>query len=293
MFSLIVAFAWALSRPLGGPITAPPSTPAASASPSQVAVVHFQSAALAGEATYRVYLPPGYVAAAGQRYPLVVLLHGLGGQGADWFDATRGALDQALDQGIAAGALAPFIAVAPDGHNGYWTDHIDHLPGHAFGRFVDEVAADAESRYRIAPNDRAIVGVSMGGHGAMLRALAEPTRWRAVVSVAGALFGAPPTHRPIYKEVWGNPADLAYWQAESPMGLLQTWPAKRPLPPIFLACGNKDTERFLDLTLAAEKQLNAMGTQPPVVITEGAHTWHAWRQATPRWLPWLERYLVR
>ena len=304
-FALVAAISWALAwtaaSPLGphepglGVASAPGAPPAI---PSQLLVVAFPSAALASEASYRVYLPPGYGApasasplGAAPRYPLVVLLHGLGGEGADWFDPTRGDLVPVLDRGVSSGAHAPFVAIAPDGRNGYWTDHIDHLEGHAYGRYIDEVVADAERRFRLRPDARAIVGVSMGGHGALLRALREPERWRAVVSIAGALFAAPPTHRPIYKEVWGNPPDEAYWAAQSPMGLLAAWPATRALPPIFLSCGDEDTERFLGLTLGAEKQLVAMGARPPVVITQGAHTWTAWRAATPRWLPWLEAQL--
>lgn len=299
-FALVAAISWALAwtaaAPLGplgtsdGVVAVP--APAPPTGPSELQVVTFASEALASQARYRVYLPPGYGApdsapSAAPRYPLVVLLHGLGGQGGDWFDPTRGDLVPTLDRGVTSGALVPFVAVAPDGRNGYWTDHIDHLAGHAYGRYIDEVVADAERRFRLRPDARAIVGVSMGGHGAMLHALREPERWRAVVSIAGALFATAPTHRPIYKEVWGNPPDAAYWAAQSPMGLLAAWPADRALPAIFLSCGDEDTERFLPLTLGAEKQLVAMGARPPVVITSGAHTWTAWRAATPRWLPWL------
>ncbi len=296
--------AWTAAAPLGphGPgeavASAPTAPPVPAGAASQLLVVTFASDALASDASYRAYLPPGYGApdsapSPAPRYPLVVLLHGLGGQGADWFDPTRGDLVPTLDHGIASGALAPLVAIAPDGRNGYWTDHRDGLAGHAYGRYLDEVVADAERRFRLRPAARALVGVSMGGHGAMLRALREPERWRAVVSIAGALFAAPPTHRPIYKEVWGDPPDPAYWAAESPMGLLAAWPAQRALPPIFLSCGAEDTERFLDLTLGAETRLVALGARPPVVITPGAHTWTAWRAATPRWLPWLEAQLVR
>lgn len=302
MFALVAAISWAIAWTASGPLgphgVASQAAHTPPAGPSQLRVVAFASDALASEASYRVYLPPGYDAPATApeavaRYPLVVLLHGLGGQGADWFDRTRGDLVPTLDHGVTSGALAPFVAIAPDGRNGYWTDHIDHQAGHAYGRYIDEVVADAERRFRIVPEDRAIVGVSMGGHGAMLRALREPERWRAVVSIAGALFATPPTHRPIYKEVWGDPADPQYWAAESPMGLLAAWPPGRALPPIFLSCGDADTERFLDLTLGAEKRLVAMGAPPPVVITAGAHTWTAWRASTPRWLPWLAARLGR
>ena len=46
-----------------------------------------------------------------------------------------------------------------------------------------------------------LVGVSMGGHGALSRAFITPDRYVAAVSLSGALFDEPPTHRPIYKKV--------------------------------------------------------------------------------------------
>lgn len=264
---------------------APEVQPAA----DRVVPVTFRSEALGGQRRYLAWLPPGYDADGGD-YPVVVLLHGLGGQGADWFDPALGDLRPTLSRLIGEGRLAPFIALAPDGGGGYWTDHLG-APRERYGAFIDEVLAHAATRYPIAASRTAIVGVSMGGHGAMSRALAEPGRYRAVVSIAGALFPEPPTHRAIYKKVWGFPADRAHWARTSPMALAAHLGPDRPHPAIFLACGRADTERFLGWSSEASRLLAARRIPHELVLADGGHTWPTWRSFSERWLTWLAPHL--
>lgn len=257
------------------------------ATSDRVVTVSFKSQALAGQERYLVWLPPGYRKdAARVDYPVVVLLHGLGGEGADWFDPKLGDLGVTLDRMLADGRIAPFIALAPDGGGGYWTDHLGK-PRERYGAFIDEVIANAEKRFDIADNRAAIVGVSMGGHGAMSRALMAPERYRAVVSLSGALFAEPPTHRPIYKKVWGFPADRAHWEATAPLAIAQHLAGDAKLPGIFLACGREDVDRFLDWNTEASRILAARGIQHDLFLVEGGHSWTTWRSLTERWLAWL------
>jgi len=256
--------------------------------------VTFTSRALPGKRSYEVWLPPERVstkkADKPAPLPVVVLLHGLGGAGRDWFDPALGGLAASLDQLVGTGRLAPFIAIAPNGGNGYWTDHLDR-PHLRYGAFIDEAVADAERRFH-GSGTRALVGVSMGGHGAMSRGLMAPERWSAIVSIAGALFAEPPTHRKIYKEVWGFPADAAHWKATAPMALMAAVD-KGHLPPIFLHCGKSDLDRFLDMTMAADERLRSLGVEPELVLTDGGHNWTTWSGINERWLVWLDRALLK
>lgn len=258
--------------------------------PARIVPVTFTSQALAGERRYLAWLPPGYRAGAAIDYPVVVLLHGLGGEGGDWFDPQLGDLQPALVRLMSDKRIAPFVALAPDGGNGYWTDHLG-APREGFGRFIDEVLANAEGRFDIASERAAIVGVSMGGHGAMSRALMAPERYRAVVSLSGALFDAPPSHRQIYKKVWGFPADRGHWEATAPMAIALRLKGDARLPGIFIACGRVDADRFLDWNTAAARVLSDRGISHELVLTDGAHTWTHWRSLSERWLTWLTPYL--
>lgn len=271
-------------------VAAPLPTPATPAAPTEgdgrLVPFTFDSVALAGERRYLAWLPPGYERDAQTSYPVVLLLHGLGGEGRDWFDAALGDLSRTLPRLIADGRIAPFVAVAPDGDNGYWTDHLGK-PTERYGAFIDEVFADAARRLRVDPRRAAIVGASMGGHGALSRGLMAPERYRAVVSLAGALFPEPPTHRAIYKKVWGSPAAPEHWNATAPMAIAARLTSDQRLPALFLQCGRADTERFLDWNLAASRLLTARGIPHELVLTDGGHGWTTWRAVSERWLTWL------
>lgn len=262
--------------------------PRAEARPSELVTTTFQSKALGGRQRYEVWLPPSRRANPKDttRLPLVVLLHGLGGKGADWFDPALGALSPSLTSTIRSGAMPEVIVVAPNGGNGYWTDHFQggKKPSH-YGAFIDEVISDARVRFHTS-DVTAIVGASMGGHGAMSRGLMAPGRFAAIVSLAGALFPEPPTHRKIYKQVWGDPADPEHWSKTAPMALLRTVEPAR-VPPLFLQCGKADLDRFLDMTMAAAERLKSLGIPFELVLTEGGHGWTTWRAVNERWLTWL------
>ena len=262
----------------------------------ETTTVTFESKALGGRQSYVVWLPPSRVRPPKsatpkepEPLPLVVLLHGLGGEGRDWFDPALGALGPSLETAISSGAMPEVIAIAPNGKNGYWTDHLDHGKGkvghNRYGAFIDEAIAHAEARFG-GSGVRAIVGVSMGGHGALSRALMAPERFAAAVSLAGALFPEPPTHRKIYKLVWGDPADPDHWAKTAPMALMR---GLRPeaTPPLFLHCGKADLDRFLDMTMGAAERLRSLGIPFELVLTEGGHGWTTWRNVNDRWLGWL------
>src|SRR5262245_33284868 len=103
----------------GTKAAAPASSPPASAAPApvtpaakgSVSTKTFHSDALGVDKSYLVYLPAGYEAAADKRYPVVYLLHGIGGDETNWI--TYGHADEAAD---ALGLQA--IIVMPDGDSG-------------------------------------------------------------------------------------------------------------------------------------------------------------------------------
>jgi len=280
----------------------------AGAAPPQVAAVapsgdtgaevrqeRFESKALGERRDYLVVLPPGYDAERKKPYPVVYLLHGLGGTPADWL--TYAHMDRELARLVASRAIAPMVLVAPDGDNAYWTDHLGTpgKPGPRWGTYVAaDVLAEVEGRFNVRRDraGRAIAGASMGGHGAMSAALMHPDRFGAVVSLAGALFDAPPTHRGIYKRVWGFPADPAHWAATSPIALIEALPKKaRGVPAIYLQCGDDDPAGFLEDAIHAHQLLLERSIAHDLRVNDGGHTWKAWTFATEDWLRWVDAKL--
>ena len=111
-----------------------------------------------------VYLPPGYQT-SGLRYPVIHVLHGGGGDQADW--VTFGQIQAILDRAAAkpGGAV---IAVMADGRSGQWFDYEDRsflLESYVLDYLVPYV--DKHFRTIADRAGRAVVGLSNGGYGAM------------------------------------------------------------------------------------------------------------------------------
>ncbi len=128
-----------------------------------------------------VYLPPGFDPSS--RYPVVYLLHGLPGSPSEFLFGTR--LASFADDGIAAGKLIPFIAVAPaagpdQGYDGEWAGPYEK-------EVIDDVVPWVDSHLpTIATRaGRTIAGLSAGGYGAFDIALRNPGVFGTVMSWSG------------------------------------------------------------------------------------------------------------
>ncbi len=78
-----------------------------------VAGVWYESPSLKMSRRMIVYTPPGYESSK-ERYPVLYLLHGGGGDEFEWESAGR--MPQILDNLIAQGKAKPMIVVMPNGH---------------------------------------------------------------------------------------------------------------------------------------------------------------------------------
>ena len=162
--------------------TLPPSpTPEDTATPTAlpcladggqiVAYDEFRSATAGENLKYRVYIPPCYQQTQA-RYPYVILLHGLQEDEQQWGDL---GIQQALDQGIRLGALAPMIVVMPD--MGTLGAEEAFPPQDSYETVVLDELMPAVERDFCTWNERdhrAIGGISRGGFWAYSIALRHP-----------------------------------------------------------------------------------------------------------------------
>ncbi len=140
-----------------------------------VSKVWYDSPALGMKRRMSVYTPPGYES-DGRRYPVLYLLHGMGGDEEAWL--TQGRTAQILDNLIARGLVEPMIVVMPNGnasqeaapgetHFGLVppTIALPHTMDGAYeDAFPDIVAyVDRTFRTKADKGHRAIAGLSMGG----------------------------------------------------------------------------------------------------------------------------------
>lgn len=113
-----------------------------------------------------VYTPPNYDAK--QKYPVMYLMHGIGGRETDW---TRGGgnANVILDNLVADKKIVPFVCVMPDG------DAIAQRSSNAMGDFANYANFEKDLLQDLMPyieahysmqadrDHRAITGLSMGG----------------------------------------------------------------------------------------------------------------------------------
>ena len=113
---------------------------------------------------YRAILPKNL--SADRKLPVVYLLHGRGGGFHDWSNFVD------LSPLVARG----MIAVMPEGNSSYYTNSAGNPQDRYEDYIVQDLIADVESKVPVAAGRRrrAIVGVSMGGYGAIKIALRYP-----------------------------------------------------------------------------------------------------------------------
>jgi len=154
--------------------------------PLPVGVVHrtFESRSMKTSVGYTIYLPPGYDAEPGRRYPVVYFLHGRGGH-----ELMNPRSYEILDAAIRAGEVPPLIYVhAMGGRNSGYADAPD---GSVMGEtvIVEELIPHVDRMYRTiaSPDGRGLEGFSMGGQGALRLAFKRPALFGSVVAYGSGL----------------------------------------------------------------------------------------------------------
>src|SRR3954451_23300141 len=182
--------------------------------------VEYDSATVGVTRKAQVYTPPGYT--KDQKYPVLYLLHGIGGDENEW--ARGGSPDVILDNLYADKKAVPMIVVLPNGRASKDVTARDPIPQQspAFAAFEKDLLTDlipfVEKTYSVKADreSRALAGLSMGGGQALNFGLnnLDTFAW-----VGG--FSSAPNTRP--------PADLIKDPA-----------AARKLRLLYLACGDRD-----------------------------------------------------
>lgn len=232
----------------------------------------YDSAALGVDRRINVYTPYGYEA-SGERYPVLYLLHGMGGDEDEWL--TFGRATQILDNLIYQGKAKPMILVTPNGHVhleaapgesswGYYKpEHVrsESTAGSFEGNFK-EIIDFIDSNYRTIPDKahRAVAGLSMGGgHALNISRYYENTFDYVGLFSAAAGGRAGQNATGVYanfdatlKKQFANGVKL-YW----------------------IGIGNEDF--LFEANKQFRAQLDGIGAKYTYVETGGGHVWKNWR----------------
>jgi enterochelin esterase family protein len=270
-----------------------------------VALVWYPSPSLKHTRRATIYLPAGYERTT-QRYPVLYLLHGGGGDEDAW--TSNGRAPQILDNLIAAGKAKPMIVVMPNGNANQsasqdyvTTPATPNPPGGTTAMsmaFPDSIVSDlipfVDHTYRTHADreHRAIAGLSMGGGQTMWAAFTHikqfawvETMSSTVSIIPGAGLTSPPPP---------NVADLR------PPGLTESFDPEKLLAalPDLRSSANASLRRFA-MTIGEhdglttqfhllKNTLDAQGIHVTATVVPGyIHEWAFWRLALADMLPTL------
>lgn len=232
-----------------------------------------------------VYTPPGYET-SGERYPVLYLLHGMGGDEEAWI--TLGRTAQILDNLIARGEAEPMIVVMPNGNvdqqaapghspKGFYQPSMQ-LPNTMNGKMeaaFPDVMAFIEDSYRVQDrkSGRAIAGLSMGGFHSLHISRYYPDTFDYVGLFSPAVMPDEETRSEV--EVYENLNGTLAEQMKN--GYELYW----------IAIGK--TDFLYDQVAAYRKRLDNLGMTYEYRESEGGHTWDNWRMYLTEFAPRLFR----
>ena len=231
--------------------------------------ITFYSHALNRDTVYRVIMPRQI--GMGQRLPVVYLLHGGGGSYRDWSNYSD--VGRLAEHGL--------ILVMPEGDESYYTNAASR-PEDRYEDFITtDLISDVEDRFPVTLGraHRAIIGVSMGGFGAVKNALKHPGLFAFVGGLSSALdVPSRPFSIKRYGQWRHHRSIFGPWQSEQqhnndPFALARTADAGAA-PYFFLTCGDKEG------LLVANRQFAALLEQRhfryEFHAVPGGHDWNQW-----------------
>lgn len=232
-----------------------------------------------------IYTPPGYEE-NNEKYPVLYLMHGIGGDEEAWLGLGRTA--QIMDNLIAQGKAKPMIVVMPNGNisqeaapgmgsEGNVTPSF-MLPNTMDGKFEEsfkDIMKFVESTYRVKANkeNRALAGLSMGGYHTCTISQHYPNTFDYLGLFSPALNNKPEDH----------PESPAYQNMDEKLmnqmnnGYKLYW----------VAVGKNDIGILMDGIQAFRGKMDKIGMKYEYKLTDGGHTWKNWRMYLSEFAPML------
>lgn len=222
-----------------------------------------------------IYTPSGYEK-SNEKYPVLYLLHGIGGDEEAWMGTGRAA--QILDNLIAQGKARPMIVVMPNGNvaqqaaPGKGTDGfvkptfmLPHTMDGKFEETFSDIMEYIESTYPTIKKKegRAIAGLSMGGYHAAYISRHYPNTFDFMGLFSPALNNKPQDH--LSSPVYQNLDEKLKTQKKN--GYQLYW----------IGVGVDDFEILYKGIQDYKKELDCLGMEYVYIESEGGHTWNNWR----------------
>ena len=256
-------------------------------------------------------------------WPLVVLLHGFGGDEGDWTEL--GHADEIYRTLLSAGAVRPAVLAMPGMGSNWFVDSERPNGIKAERAMMEDVLPFIRETLGVSGDARdvAIIGNSMGGYGALRFGIKYPEAFGRVAALSPAIWqnvpadelGLPPERinlliettyfhttpdgsvtggivlpnpGPHFNKAFGDPFSPRRFNELNPFTLL----AKRiadgsELPAIYLSVSDEDSHLLWRGAINLFETMKAGHRPISFRITGGDHTWDVWRAALPEALKFV------
>ena len=241
----------------------------------------YDSPGLGMDRRITIYTPPGYETGK-EKYPVLYLLHGAGGDEEAW--ATLGRTAQILDNLIAQKKVKPMIVVMPngnviqdaapgEGHEGFYKPVFmaaKTMDGTYEANFID-IIKFIESNYRVKAEkaNRAVAGLSMGGFHSLHISRYYPNTFDYVGLFSAAILPNQNVSSPVYNDIDGT------LKKQMDNGFKLYW------------IGMGKTDFLYQSGVDYRKKLDGMGFKYTYRETDGGHIWKNWRIYLSEFAPLL------
>jgi len=284
---LLLAFGWSNIAP-------PPDKCAYKEKPDDITIHYLKGARFFEVSNCYLLLAPTETT---ESMPMIVLLHGLGDSAVG---LARSSIVTKLRKEMAAGSFPGSYILIPHGERGYWTNwngivkleegtllEITMPTGNGVHNYEDNMLLMVnETRQRLSPSKVALVGISMGGFGALSIGLRYPEIFSVLVAMSPTDMEIAVTEAPkssLYTSIYGDPIHMPYVAALNPRELIIRGAGQDQI--LAWVYGTNEQKKFKH---GAERLLQVAqvnGLKPEVrVIENGTHSFiTTWGGETIDW----------
>jgi enterochelin esterase-like enzyme len=257
-----------------------------------------QSEILNQQVRYSVILPNSYYLNT-TRYPVIYLLHGFGGDHTSWLDRCN--VNLLIDSLVNKNLAEEYIYILPDAYKTYYINNYDSSFRYE-DFFIRELIPFVDSAYRTKScrEARNLIGLSMGGYGAVILAVKHPELFGSVVAMSSALRNAEEiknmpqkNYEIFFSNVYGtqliNEERITnHWKKNSPYCLIDS-SSSLSLKDInwYIDCGMQDP--LINSNESFHNLMMMYSIPHEFQMRPGRHNWVFWHQSFMQGLSFLKR----
>ncbi len=215
---------------------------------------------------------------------MIVFLHGLGDSAQNF---ARASIVQTVRQQMARGEIPPTILMIPEGERGYWLDWVDGE--HLYETWTLESISTVVDQYDV--EHTSLVGVSMGGLGALSMGLRHPELVESMVAYSPTDLEIAledyPTYS-LYHNVFGTDFYTEYAYALNPRELILRGAGHNQN--IAWVVGDSEQRKFTEGSERLVRAAESQGLAPSVRVVEGGeHSFEkTWSLESTQW--WIDHW---